>query len=99
MVRLPLWRARTWLILVWTASVAVVIALVLNSFSSSPPGPCYSYGCFAPDPNFLDGPIVVGLIAVVWPLGVGVIWAAAAAGAAIKRGYRVRRDQTQRSEK
>jgi hypothetical protein len=97
-VRLPLWRARTWLVLAWTAIVAVITALVLNSFSSSPPGPCYSYGCFAPDPNFLDGPIVVGLIVVVWPVGVGIIWAAATAVAAIKRWHRGRRDQTQRSE-
>jgi hypothetical protein len=91
-VRLPHWRVRTWLILVWTATVAVITALVLNS-SSSPPGPCDSYGCFAPDPNFLEGPIVVGLIVVVWPLGVGLIWAAATAGAAIKHWYRARGDQ------
>jgi hypothetical protein len=86
--QLPRWRVRTWLILVWTATVAVISVEVLNS-SSSPPGPCYSYGCFAPDMNF-EGPIIVGLIVVVWPLGVGIICAAPAVGAAIKRRYRER---------
>jgi hypothetical protein len=84
-IKFPGWRGRTWSFLIWTAIVAL-LAVLTASPSANPCAPSDFYcnvGAGAADAA--NAAILGGLLFIVWPLGLVVIWAFAAACAKTAR--------------
>ena len=78
MINFPRWRGPTWSFLIWTAIVAL-LAVLTASPSANPCAPDDVYcnvGAGAGDAA--NAAILGGLLFIVWPLGLVVIWAFAA---------------------
>jgi hypothetical protein len=74
-IKFPRWRGRTWSFLIWTATVAL-LAVLTASPSANPCAPDDFYcnvGAGADDAA--NAAILGGLLFIVWPLGLVVIWA------------------------